>query len=880
MSRFGKISVKLPLAVAASALVIGVAIAAILIPITRTAIHAAAREELQATQARNRAQVAEFARQLEIEVIDGARRPAVRSMLVSLSDLWSRMSGEERRATATRYTDHNPFPPNARAGLADAGDGGGYSSLHRLNHPAIASWAQLHGFDDAMLVTPEGDVVYSVAKEADFFGNLLLGRFREEGAAMAFAEAMARYTAGKVTYVDFTKYEPIGFKPAAFLAVPIAGDNEGVMAGVLVIRVPIDRLNAVMTSTIGMGMTGEAYLVGPDRRLRTDSRFQRGQILNATAMSAGIIAILVGLLAVLYARTITRPLDAIIEAMAALSTGDRAVAVPHLRRKDEIGAMAGALQVFRGALIEADQLAQQTRDNEARLRAILDSSPVGILVAREGGSFVYANAGLAGMLGMSRDQLLQSHAADIYLNPADRAIFLKRIRADGSVRDWSFAFRRADGSTGWALLNSQVGQFEGESVYFSWLFDVTRSKGAEDELRRITFAMENAPQGVVWFDPEGRIVEANAKAHAMLEYRPGDIAGRPVGAIGQGLDDRVYRLIWDAVKGRTEDKPSEQIFIRADRSTLPVETLTKFIAFGGQEYLCTYFQDITKRKEAEIKAAKETAEEATKAKSSFLAMMSHEIRTPMNGVMSMAEMLDQTKLTADQRSMSLVIRASAQSLLTIINDILDFSKIEAGKLDIESVPFSLLEVVEGAGELMAARAEDKGIELIVDIDPTIPDGLIGDPTRLRQIMLNLTGNAVKFTETGHVALRVAPLRGDAGRLRFEVTDTGIGLTEEQRAKLFQPFVQADTSTARKFGGTGLGLSICHRLVEMMGGRLVPPRSPDRVRLSGSNCHSDAAPRRRTVRKSRCRMPASSPWDSPVRRAARSAITWPAPASRR
>jgi len=239
-------------------------------------------------------------------------------------------------------------------------------------------------------------------------------------------------------------------------------------------------------------------------------------------------------------------------------------------------------------------------------------------------------------------------------------------------------------------------------------------------------------------------------------------------------------------------------------------------------------EEIKARKAAELEllraheiavAARAEAEAATKAKSSFLAMMSHEIRTPMNGVMSMAEMLDQTDLTGDQRGMTTVIRGSAYALLTVINDILDFSKIEAGKLDIEKVEFSLVEVIEGSADLIAARAEDKAIGLHVDLDPDIPDKLVGDPTRLRQILLNLLGNAVKFTDKGSVSLTVAPVAGEPATLRFDVADTGIGLTEEQRGKLFQAFVQADTSTSRKFGGTGLGLSISQRLAEMMGGKI-------------------------------------------------------------
>ena len=217
--------------------------------------------------------------------------------------------------------------------------------------------------------------------------------------------------------------------------------------------------------------------------------------------------------------------------------------------------------------------------------------------------------------------------------------------------------------------------------------------------------------------------------------------------------------------------------------------------------------------------ARGVAEAATSAKSAFLAVMSHEIRTPMNGVMSMAEMIEQTDLTEDQRSMSSVIRSSAGALLTIVNDILDFSKIEAGKLEIEKMPFSLVDVVEGAGELISSRAEEKGVNLIVDLDPFIPDNLVGDPTRLRQILLNLMGNAVKFTDAGAVTLKVTALAAESTRLRFEVSDTGIGLTEEQRSRLFQAFMQADSSTSRRYGGTGLGLSICQRLIDMMGGRI-------------------------------------------------------------
>jgi hypothetical protein len=291
---------------------------------------------------------------------------------------------------------------------------------------------------------------------------------------------------------------------------------------------------------------------------------------------------------------------------------------------------------------------------------------------------------------------------------------------------------------------------------------------------------------------------------------PDDVSANESARRAHLIDGKSYE-----VEYRVRKKSGEWLWVRS-RGAAERDETGRAVLFSGS------LHDITESRAAcdALMRATQAAEDANRSKSSFVATMSHEIRTPMNGIIGMTQLLLDTKLDRIQREYAETVRTSADSLLSILNDVLDFSKIEAGKLDIECVDLNLRDSVEEIGSIMAFQAAAKNLELIVNVHPDVPDRVRGDAQRIRQCLLNLVGNAIKFTRLGEVVVDVSVLghRSDRALVHFEVRDTGAGMPAETLAKLFQPFTQADSSTTRKFGGTGLGLSIVRRLVELMGGQ--------------------------------------------------------------
>jgi two-component system, sensor histidine kinase and response regulator len=369
--------------------------------------------------------------------------------------------------------------------------------------------------------------------------------------------------------------------------------------------------------------------------------------------------------------------------------------------------------------------------------------------------------------------------------------------------------------------------------------DLAKRREAEQTLReseeKSRYVIDSAADAIVSIDDQGLVREFNRAAERLFGFTAAEMAGEPLARLMPARLRDAHRVelqrLLDTGERRLPSWRDQQLVgLTKDGREVPLEVSFSRFEARGRSFFTGVLRDITQRKavEAELAAARDRAIETSRLKSEFLARMSHEIRTPMNGVIGMTGLLLDTEMTPVQRHYADTVRKSADALLTIINDILDFSKIEAGRLRLEPVPFDLMVAVEEVGELLSGAAREKGLDLIIRVAPAVPRHVIGDPGRIRQVLINLVGNAVKFTAKGHVLVNVEceESTGADAMFRFAISDTGIGIPEDRLKDIFDRFTQVDASSTRRYGGTGLGLAISRELVTLMGGTLSVTSRPE------------------------------------------------------
>jgi two-component system, sensor histidine kinase and response regulator len=473
-------------------------------------------------------------------------------------------------------------------------------------------------------------------------------------------------------------------------------------------------------------------------------------------------------------------------------------------------------------------------ESEQKFRAVFEGAEIGITITDLRNGRMIANPAYQCMLDCSPEEMQSVAIFNQLTHPDDLAADIRSyqqlVRGELEHLHADKRYLLRNGRLVWATVEMSIlCDSAGQPQFLLGLAaDITERKRAEEELRtrelQLRAFITDAPVCVAMFDRDIRYLAASRRWTTDYGFGHADLAGLLLYELIPHLPEKWRETHRRGLAGEKQHL-GEDIWVRADgvQQWVTSSVYPWHDPQGNVGGIIIAAEDITQRKlaEAALQEAKHAAEAASQAKSLFLATMSHEIRTPLNGILGMTELVLETQLNCEQREHLNLARFSAESLLSIINDILDFSKIEAGKLEIETIPFHLRQSLEETLKTCAIRARQKGLYFSFRPSPSLPDAFLGDPGRLRQILLNLIGNAIKFTERGHISVFADFSTSAPGRalLHFVVEDTGIGVSPEAQEKIFAAFSQADGSTTRKYGGTGLGLAICLRLVQMMGGKI-------------------------------------------------------------
>ncbi|GAB4448842.1 MAG: hypothetical protein Kow0031_31340 [Anaerolineae bacterium] len=513
--------------------------------------------------------------------------------------------------------------------------------------------------------------------------------------------------------------------------------------------------------------------------------------------------------------------------------------------------LLAVMAIFLWRAVRAEQSLQQAHQY---LSMAVEATELGIYSYSPGPNNVYyVNSRWLDIFGLAPDELPQGNARlngwlKATIHPEDWPRFNTAISAlaAGETKKYEIQFRQQHKSGRWLTVNNIATAVNPDAAGRPTLLhgvvrdisaQVEASNRLKDNLTFLETLLDTIPSPIYYNDRDGKLLGCN---RAFSEQLAGPAQPKMIGETVWELPQLypphlrdIYRemdLELTAESG-TLQYNAEIVCQNGEQREFSVYKTAYPNERGQVAGVVTIMLDITEHRqvEAAIRQAKDAAEAANRAKSEFLANMSHEIRTPMNGIIGMTELALGTGLSAEQREYLSAVQTSADALLNLLNDILDFSKIEAGRLELEEVDFDLRQVVEQLADIMAQRAAAKNLELLLDVPPDIPTGVRGDPLRIRQVLVNLVGNAIKFTDHGEIVVSVERLgeQGERVHLRFAVNDTGIGIPAEKQAHIFNSFAQADGSTTRKYGGTGLGLTISKQLIELMGGRIWVESQPGR-----------------------------------------------------
>jgi PAS domain S-box-containing protein len=506
-----------------------------------------------------------------------------------------------------------------------------------------------------------------------------------------------------------------------------------------------------------------------------------------------------------------------------------------------------------------------------RLQYTLDQHAI-VSITDVTGRITFANDRFCQVSGYTRQELIGQNHRMIKSDEHPPELFRDMWRTIAQGHTWKGEVCNRNKAGGLYWVHATITPFLNErgkpEEYIAIRTEITAQKALEHAKSQqeawLRTILDNLGEGVYTLDAKGQLTYLNAEGERLIGWRFEELVGKPLHDIIHHHRPDGTRLpaaqcpIHLAMRDNHNYRSTDEVFFRKDGTALPVKMVGAPLALKDAPLgSVAVFSDVSEERllQRRLLEAKDAAEYAMRLKSEFLSTMSHEIRTPLNGVIGMTDLLLDTPLDNEQSEFARIIKISADGLLAIINDILDFSKIEAGRLELEHTDFSLRQLIAGGVDVLTTRAREKELTLASFIAPELPDHLMGDPTRIRQILLNFLSNAIKFTAHGEVVASAtlephASLHAQRVPVKLSVRDSGIGLTEAAIAKLFEPFSQADSSTTRKYGGTGLGLSICKRLVEAMGGEIGVDSRPGVgstfwVRIAfevgvGANTQSDAA----------------------------------------